>query len=521
MQRQYKQVRHLILVLGDQLNADSSAFDGFDPNLDAVWMAEVHEESTVVWSHKARITLFLSAMRHFREELLARSIPVHYRYLEATDNRRGLHQELILTAGLLRPKRLILTQPGEWRVLESLREAAHTLNIPLEIREDRHFLSTLGDFSEFLRGRKQPRLEYFYRYMRRRNRVLMVGDEPAGGKWNYDSANRGSFPREGPGFIAAPQDFEPDAITRQVMQLVEEQFGSHPGRLEGFDWPVSRDQALSALDDFITNRLSHFGEYQDAMWSGQHYLYHSRLSAALNLKLLDPREVIQRAVVVFEQGACSLFSAEGFIRQILGWREYVRGIYWHFMPEYLDRNHFDSRYPLPSFYWTADTEMMCLRSCLEQTLEKGYAHHIQRLMVTGLYALLLGIHPRRVHEWYLAVYVDAVEWVELPNSLGMSQYADGGLMGSKPYIATGKYIQRMSNYCAGCRYKPAETLGDNACPITTLYWDFLIRHGQRLAKNPRMVMQVRNVERLSTPEREAIQRQARRHRLEVLPNLEA
>jgi deoxyribodipyrimidine photolyase-related protein len=302
--------------------------------------------------------------------------------------------------------------------------------------------------------------------------------------------------------------FAPDGITREVIALVEKRFAEHPGRLAEFDWPVTPEDAQRALDDFIEHRLADFGRYQDAMWTNEPWLYHSRLSAALNLKLLDPRAVVAAAEQAWRDGRVPLASAEGFIRQILGWREYVRGVYGRFMPDYLGRNALGAREPLPAFYWTGDTEMACLRDSLGQTLRHGYAHHIQRLMVTGLYALLLGVDPRQVHAWYLAVYVDAVEWVELPNTLGMSQYADGGVMASKPYIATGKYIQRMSNYCAGCRFDPAKTTGERACPFTTLYWDFLQRHEKLLAANQRMALQVKNLARHAPAERAGIRRRA-------------
>jgi deoxyribodipyrimidine photolyase-related protein len=352
-------------------------------------------------------------------------------------------------------------------------------------------------------------MEFFYREMRRRHRVLLDrAGEPEGGEWNFDHDNRGSFGKAGPQNVTAPARFLPDATTRAVLDMVRRRFAKHPGRLDSFDWPVTAEQARVALEDFVTHRLAAFGEFQDAMWTREPWLFHSRLAAAMNLKLLDPREVIAAAERAYRAGRVPLASVEGFIRQILGWREYVRGVYWHFMPDYLERNALGAREDLPEFYWTGDTPMACLRDALGQTLEYGYAHHIQRLMVTGLYPLLLGVDPKRVHEWYLAVYVDAVEWVELPNTLGMSQYGDGGVMASKPYVATGKYIQRMSNYCAGCRFDPAKATGENACPFTTLYWDFLLRHEKLLAANQRMALQVKNLVRLKPAERAVIQSRA-------------
>jgi len=501
-------IRNLVIVLGDQLDRDSSAFDGFDPVCDRVWMAEVAAESEHVWSHKARIALFLSAMRHFRDRLRDQGMAVEYRELDAPDNLGDLGAELLAAIRRLRPDGLLVTEPGEWRVREAIRAAAASAQVPLDIRPDRHFLCSTQDFAAHAEGRRQLRMEHFYHEMRRRTGVLMEGTRPVGGRWNYDPENRKGFGRQGPPSLSPPVGFAPDATTREVLALVEARFPGHPGSLAHFSWAVTPEQASLALDDFITNRLAGFGPYEDAMWTDEPYLFHSRLSSVANLRLLDPREAIGRAEEAWRSGQAPLPSVEGFIRQFLGWREYVRGIYWQFMPGYADRNELDAQLPLPRFYWTADTDLHCLRQVIQQTLDLGFAHHIQRLMVTGLFALLLGVHPARVHEWYLAVYVDAVEWVELPNTLGMSQYADGGAMASKPYIATGKYLQRMSNYCAGCRHNPTQSVGEQACPFTTLYWDFLARHEERLARNPRMALQIRNLARLSGADSAEITRQA-------------
>jgi deoxyribodipyrimidine photolyase-related protein len=352
-------------------------------------------------------------------------------------------------------------------------------------------------------------MEYFYREMRRRFGVLLdARGEPEGGRWNLDHENRESFGAEGPGPVPEPRAFPPDATTRAVLELVARRFATHPGELAAFDWPVTPAQAEEALADFVAHRLEGFGRHQDAMWTGRPWLRHARISVALNLKLLDPRAAVAAAERAYREGRAGVADAEGFIRQILGWREYVRGVYWQHMPDYLERNSLGAREPLPAFFWTGRTGMACLREVVGQTLRLGYAHHIQRLMVTGLYALLLGVDPRRVHEWYLAVYVDAVEWVELPNTLGMSQYADGGAMASKPYIATGKYLRRMSNYCAGCRFDPEAASGPRACPFTTLYWDFLDRHRTRFAGHPRLALQVKNLARLAPAELAALRERA-------------
>ena len=498
-------LRHLVLVLGDQLDAEASGFDGFDPGCDAVWMAEVAEESTHVWSSQPRTALFLAAMRHFAQALGAAGRPLHYTRLDDPGNRGSLAAQLAADIARLRPQALVMTAPGDWRVLQALREAAAAAGLALDVREDRHFLCSVREFAAHARGRKQLRLEFFYREMRRRHGVLLTpAGEPEGGEWNYDADNRKPFGPQGPGFVPPRATFEPDALTREVIALVRERFAAHPGRLDSFAWPVTRAQALQSLQRFVDERLAGFGDVQDALWPGEPWLWHSHLAAALNLKLLNPREVVAAAEAAYRAGRAPLAAVEGFVRQILGWREYVRGIYWTQMPGYLERNELGAHEPLPAWYWTGDTAMACLKDAIGQTLEHGYAHHIQRLMVTGLYALLLGVDPKALHAWYLAVYVDAVEWVELPNTLGMSQYADGGVMASKPYVATGQYIARMSPHCKGCRFDPTQRTGDRACPFTTLYWDFLMRHEQRLAANPRMALQVKNLARLAAPEREAV-----------------
>ena len=523
--------RHLVLVLGDQLDRHSAAFDGFDPLTDAVWMAEVAGEATHVWSAKPRIVMFLAAMRHFRDRLVAEGLSIDYRALSATpavDEPRSLGSALVASLGGEdpvgrgrpgskgarpalppgRPAKLIVVEPGEHRVREEIVAAAREAGIPLEIRTDRHFFSTVDEFAAHARGRKQLRLEWFYRPLREKHGVLMDNGEPAGGAWNFDADNRGAFPKGGPGKLPAPRRFPPDAVTRAVIELVNTRFAAHPGSLESFDWPVTPEEARAALDDFLVHRLPSFGRYQDAIWTGEPWLYHSRIAAAMNLKLLDPRDVVAGAERAWQKGEVPVEAAEGFIRQVIGWREYVRGVYWHFMPEYESRTALGASLPLPAFYWTATTEMNCLRDALSQTLTHGYAHHIQRLMVTGLFAMLAGVRPQEVHRWYLAVYVDAVEWVELPNSLGMSQFADGGVMASKPYCASGAYIERMSNACKGCRFKPKQATGPEACPFTTLYWDFLARHAALLKANPRMSMQLKNLDRKDAGELRTIRRQA-------------
>jgi deoxyribodipyrimidine photolyase-related protein len=500
-------LRHLVIVLGDQLDAASAVFDDFDPDRDAVWMAEVVHEATQVWSTRARIAMFLAAMRHFRDALRARGFRVEYRALDA-HAATTLEDALAADLARLKPERAIAVKPGEWRLAQSLPQVCREAGVAWIERPDLHFLASPEDFADWAKGRKELRLEFFYRWLRKREDVLMADGEPVGGRWNFDSENRETFGKRGPGTLPAPRAFGVDAVTREVLDLVNARFADHPGRLDGFDWPLTAAQAEAALEDFVAHRLPLFGRYQDAIWAGEPWLYHSRLSAAMNLKLLSPRRAIDAAVAAWRAGNAPIEAVEGFVRQILGWREYVRGVYWLRMPAFLDDNALGADQPLPALYWTGETRMACMRDALRQTLDLGYAHHIQRLMVTGLFALLLGVRPREIHAWYLAVYVDAVEWVELPNVLGMSQYADGGKMVSKPYAASGKYIQRMSNHCAGCPFDPAEALGPKACPFTTLYWDFLDRHAERFRDHPRAGMQWRNLDRLAPERREAIRARA-------------
>ncbi|MCS6920268.1 MAG: cryptochrome/photolyase family protein, partial [Fimbriimonadales bacterium] len=380
-------MRNLVLILGDQLDRNSAALDSFDPACDAVWMAEVAEEATHVWSHKARIAIFLSAMRHYREWLRSKGYTVHYHALDAPENGGSFASELIRAVRQHQPQKLIVVEPGEWRVLQSLKQTAQQLGVPLEIRHDRHFLITIDDFKRHAAGRKQLRLEFFYREMRQRTGIMMEGKQPLGGAWNFDAENRKAFAKQGPGLVPQPTRFAPDAITQEVIRLVETRFPNHPGSLREFDWAVAPEQVEQALDDFIENRLPLFGPYQDAMWTGEPYLYHSRLSSAINLKLLDPRVAMAKAIDAYHQKHAPLQSVEGFVRQLLGWREYIRGVYWLYMPEYLERNALNAHANLPDFYWTGATDMNCLRQTIGQTLKHGFAHHIQRLMITGLYAL--------------------------------------------------------------------------------------------------------------------------------------
>lgn len=493
----------LLFLLGDQLARTGSWFDTLDPKTDTILFAEVKEESTKVTSHKVRTALFLSAMRHFAAEL-EKKYQVRYIKLDDPENTHSLPGELKRAAKDLNPDEIHIVRPGE----HAIREALLAFD-PIE-HEDTHFFTTPDDFAQYASGRKSLLMEYFYREMRKRTGYLMADEKkPLDEKWNFDKENRGTFGKDGPGLLPQSKTFKPDKITKEVCALVAEQFPDHPGDLSTFRWPVTPKQAKAALKDFIENRLPDFGNYQDAMWTNSPWLYHALLSSSLNLKLIDPREVCEAAIAAYHDGKAPIAAVEGFVRQILGWREYVRGIYWLEMPEYLEKNALGAHQKLPEFYWTGKTEFTCLSDSLGQTLKYGYAHHIQRLMVTGLFSMLYGVDPKQIHEWYLAVYVDAVEWVEMPNVTGMSQWADGGIMASKPYAATGKYIQRMSNYCKECPKNPAKRSGPDACPFTTLYWDFLLQHQEKLSSNQRMSLQLRNLKRLSDDDKTEIHQAAK------------
>jgi deoxyribodipyrimidine photolyase-related protein len=497
----------LRFVLGDQLTRTLSALQDLDPARDVVLMVEVAAEATSVRHHKQKIAFLFSAMRHFAESLRQEGVTVEYVPLDDPANTQSFGGELERAIERHAPEAVVMTEPGEWRVWQMMQDWRETLPVPLDIREDDRFLCSRAAFSQWAAGRKQYRMEFFYREMRKKTGLLMAGDAPEGGQWNYDPENRKSLPRH---HRPPPrQRFEPDAITREVLALVSARFADHFGDLEPFGWAVTRAGVLEALDHFIEECLPQFGDFQDAMKTGEDFLYHSLISPYLNAGLLTAGEVCARAEAAYRAGHAPLNAVEGFIRQIIGWREFVRGLYWHEMPGYAETNHLDAKRPLPAFYWSAETEMACLRDCIRTTRQHAYAHHIQRLMVTGNFALLAGIAPREIEAWYLAVYADAYEWVELPNVHGMVMHADGGLLGSKPYAASGAYINRMSDYCAGCAYDPVIKLGPKACPFNYLYWHFLIENAGKLARNPRMAMPYRTLSAMPEQQRETIRAEAR------------
>ena len=495
-------MKKLILILGDQLDIDSAALKDINPKSDEVLMVESANEAQHVWSHKARIALFLSAMRHFAEHL--KDLGFTLTYIQHSP--KTIVEELSKKIGSGKFTHLVCVEPGEWRLKQSIEALALGLNIVLEMRQDTHFYCTHTEFKEWVANKKELRLEYFYRLMRKTHGILIDQEgNPEGGQWNFDRDNRKPFPKKGPGLIPPPEMFEPDLITKTALAEVEEYYPQHPGSLAHFQWPVTREQALQALNGFIEHRLASFGIYEDAMWTDTPFGWHSLLSSALNLKLLNPREVVNAVIVAWKKDNLEMATVEGFIRQILGWREFVRGMYYLDMPQMALDNFYDHQNSLPAWYWTGKTKMKCMQEAIGQTLQYGYAHHIQRLMVTGNFALLAEILPKEACDWYLAIYVDAIEWVELPNTAGMALFASGGRFTSKPYIASGAYIKRMSNYCSSCQYKPDIRFGEGACPMTNLYWNFLIKHRKQFEASPRTRLMTANLSRISDSDQQAIQ----------------
>jgi len=469
----------LIVVLGDQLSPETAALRQGSPERDVVLMAEVEAEARYVRHHPKKIAFVLSAMRHFAQELERAGWRVRYVKLDSPRNTGSLAGEISRAREELGLEGAVVTEPGEHRLSAAFAECPG-----LEVLPDDRFVASHQEFRQWAAKHKQLRMEYFYREMRRKTGLLMSGAAPEGGKWNYDAENR--KPAKGDLKMPRPMRFEPDDVTAEVLDLVDARFGDHFGESRPFWFAVTRDGALEALEHFARNALPQFGDYQDAMLGGEPFLFHSVLSLYLNAGLLGPLEICGRVERAWREGRAPLNAAEGYIRQIIGWREFVRGIYWMHAPGYTRRNYLGATRPLPPFYWTGETDMACMAQAISQTRDEAYAHHIQRLMVTGNFALLAGIDPAEVHEWYLAVYADAYEWVEAPNVIGMSQFADGGLLASKPYAASGNYISKMSDHCGGCRYDVKKKTGEGACPFNPLYWDFLARNADKLRGNPRM-----------------------------------
>ncbi len=497
----------LIPILGDQLSAGISSLAQQGKDRCVILMVEVDEETSYVAHHKAKIAYILSAMRHHAADLRDAGWHVDYIKLGDAENSGSFTGEVARAIERHHPDKICVTEAGEWRVKAMLDSWADRFDVPVEILPDDRFLASHTEFEAWAGDRKQLRMEFFYRDMRRKSGLLMDIDKPEGGKWNFDSENRKPAKRDTT--IPRPLHFDPDAVTVDVIAMVEERFPDNMGRTRKFGFAVTRADALRQQQHFLDHAMPFFGDFQDAMLTGEPFLWHSILSPYINSGLLDPLELCREVELRYRAGKVPINAAEGFIRQIIGWREYVRGIYWFTGPDYVDRNELSATRTLPDFYWTGETDMHCLSQAIGQTLDLAYAHHIQRLMITGNFALLAGVDPKQVHEWYLAVYADAYEWVELPNTLGMSQFADGGLLGSKPYAASGAYINRMSDYCRSCRFDVKQRTGPDACPFNALYWDFIARNEAQLRKNPRMAMPYKNWDRMVDDDKIALRGRAR------------
>lgn len=495
-------MKNLCVVLWDQLSLSLSSLKKANKQTDIILLCEDWHDATYVKHHKKKLVLIFSAMRHFAKDLQEAGYNVKYIRLEDSEHKGTLlaHVQSVLNSQKI--SSILITHPGEYRQYSEINKWQETLHLPVKLLEDDRYMCTLQEFNNWAGQRKQLRMEFFYREMRKKHNILIEQDEPVGGSWNYDQENRKKIDPA----INIPNTYhiKPDKITHTVIELVKEKFGDHFGDIEPFHFAVTRADALDALHDFIRHRLQNFGDYQDAMVQDEPWLFHAHISFYLNSGLLLPNECIQAAEQAYRKGLAQINAVEGFIRQILGWREYVRGIYWREMPRYAEHNHLHAKRKLPDLYWTGETKMNCLSQCVKDTKKNAYAHHIQRLMILGNFALLCGFSPAEVNEWFLIVYADAYEWVEMPNVSGMVLYADGGLLASKPYAAGGNYINKMSNYCANCEYNVKLKNGTNACPFNYLYWDFMNRNRQILQDNPRVAMLYRTYDRMDDKKKKQI-----------------
>jgi len=505
----------LRIILGDQLSPKMSSLHDADRDRDTILICEVQQEALYVKHHKKKLVFIFSAMRHFAKELQDANYRVIYNRLDDAAQLSCFSDAVTRAAKMADFDKIVVTEPSEYRVLEEIKLWPDLLNLPIDIRPDTRFLASHSDFQSWSAGRKSLRMEYFYREMRKRYTILMEGDQPIGGQWNFDSDNR-KAPNS---TIAIPDTFRsaPDDITQEVCTMVERLFPDHMGTATPFHFAVTAGGARAALQQFVEERLTYFGDYQDAMLQDEAWMFHAHIGLYLNTGLLLPLECIAAAEQAYHRNQAPLNAVEGFIRQILGWREFVRGLYWQNMPGYETLNFFDAQRDLPDFYWTADTKMNCLRQSVQETIDHAYAHHIQRLMVLGNFALLAGILPAQVNDWFLSVYADAFEWVELPNVSGMALFADGGQLASKPYASGGAYINKMSNYCKGCSYSVTTKNGPKACPFNYLYWDFLDRNRAKLRANPRVGMMYRTYDRMDADKQQAIRSDAEKFFKDLAP----
>lgn len=506
---------NLRFIFIDQLSHSISSLSDCTPT-DTIMLVEPKEEFTNINHHQKKIAFLIAAQRHFAEELQAKNYKIYYRKLDDPTPPLSYHKEIINAITALKPNKLVVTKPNDWRWQEMINNLAKALDLEVEVRPDERFLCPIPQFKSWAKGKQQLRMEYFYREMRKAHNILIdEHGKPCGGQWNYDKENR-KPPAKG---LHSPKriSHHKSEILIETLAIVKSRFSHHFGRLEPFHFAVTAAQAEMELDHFIEKLLPNFGDYQDAMMIGEAYLYHSLISSYLNAGLLLPLDACKKAEAAYHNGKASLNAVEGFIRQILGWREFIRGIYHLYMPSYSELNYFQARRPLPELYWGGPTKMRCMKEAVEHTIEHAYSHHIQRLMLTGNFAMLAGLDVKEVQKWYLGVYSDAFEWVEMPNTLGMALFGDGGLVGSKPYAASGKYISRMSNYCKNCSYDPEQMIGEKACPFNALYWDFLQRNRERLGGNHRLPFAYKSWDNFPSQKQSAIREQAK-NLLERLSN---
>ena len=499
-------MRNLCVILADQLNQEITSLNDFDKDLDEILICELKKNFTDINHHKKKIVYQISCMRHFGIEMDRLGFKINYLKLDNPDNENSYTSEIMKLINDKGIDKVIVAEPSTYDEMESIKNWQNTIGIDVEIRKNDLFFCDIDEFKAWAEERKELRLEFFYRMLRRKHNVLMNGDQPEGGAWNFDKKNRKPIARK----VSIPKTYTCiiDQETQDIINLVNLEFSDHFGGTDNFVFAVTRHDALEAMNRFIEERLVNFGDYQDAMTSKDPWLFHSHLSMYLNNGLLKPKECIELAEKAFYESKAPINSVEGFIRQILGWREYVRGLYWLKMPDYRDLNELAAEVPLPSFYWDGETKMNCLKISIENTRDNAYSHHIQRLMVLGNFALLVGIRPVELNEWFLSVYADAYEWVELPNVSGMALFADGGIMASKPYASSGAYINRMSDYCKDCHFNVKEKIGSEACPFNYLYWNFLDKNRERLSSNPRLGLAYRNLNKMPDNQLDSINESA-------------
>lgn len=500
-------MKKLRLILGDQLNINHSWFSKADTNV-VFCLFEMRQETDYVKHHIQKVTGFFSAMRHFANVLKAQNHQVVYFKINDPENTQSLTDnisKLILEHSI---NKFEYQEPDEYRLDQQLKDFCNDLNMESMVFSTEHFYTERGDLETFFKGKKQFLMEHFYRNMRKKHQVLMIDKQPEGGKWNYDASNR----KKWKGDVLIPQEINFDNDVTEVLADIKKSGIVTIGKIHPtyFEYPISKKQSLQQLNYFCEHLLVHFGDYQDAMHTDKIYLFHSRISFAMNTKLISPKEIIETVLKTYRnnQNEIDISQVEGFIRQILGWREYMRGMYWMLMPNYKKENYLNNENNLPSFFWTGNTKMNCLEKSINNSLDNGYAHHIQRLMITGNFALLTGVHPDAIDAWYLGIYVDAVEWVQLPNTRGMSQFADGGKIATKPYVSSGSYIHKMSNYCSSCHYNKSKKFEDDACPFNSLYWNFLDEKQTALSSNFRMKMMYSLLNKMSSEERAKIKEKA-------------